>query len=95
MSHFDDVRRMVEGEPSAPQVKPRFQWVDRGDQVEVLWTDSDDKPFLAKGELKGIRIPSGPEGGPIDLVVDTGNGETALSLEDVVGITPASQTPSY
>ena len=91
---YEEVRNKVVPPAEAPTPDAKFGWVNPGDRVEVLWTDANDKPYLAKGELKGLRIPSGPEGGPIDLVVSTDNGETALSLEDVVGITPAAQTSS-
>jgi hypothetical protein len=83
MSRYRDLRDKALAEPSETQ--PATRWLDPGDQVEVLWTDADDKPQLAVGRLKGVEVPA--EGGPSYLVLEDDGAEVALHTKDVVGVT--------
>ncbi len=44
--------------------------------LEVLWTDAQDKPHVAIGELQGTRVPA--EGGPSYIVLDSNGVEVEL-----------------
>ena len=67
-----------------------YRWVLPTDQEsQVLWTDADGTPYLAKGRFKGLRIPATDMGGPVQFIVDGSDGEVALEADDVVGIRPA------
>jgi hypothetical protein len=85
MSHYNELRaEVLDSDPQHGQSEIR--WLEPGDEVEVLWTDAQDKPHVAIGELQGTRVPA--EGGPSYIVLDSNGIEVELHTEDVVGITP-------
>jgi hypothetical protein len=75
-----------QAQPKASE--PDLRLIGPGEEVEVLWADDQDRPHLVRGKFMGVGLPTGAEGGPTKVIVETPTGQESVYTEDVVGMTP-------
>jgi hypothetical protein len=84
MSEFQELKNQVlEDQPQV--VDDSGSWLEAGEEVEVIWTDANDKPYRTVGRFQGISVPE--EGGPVQFVLNCDGDEVGLYSENVVGLT--------
>jgi hypothetical protein len=82
MSRFEELKVQ---NISKEQAAPEHRWIDRGDDLEVIWIDDTDEGHLTTGVFQGLRID--PDGGPTYFVLESDGDELVLHTEEVLGAT--------